>query len=60
MYGQLVMERDAEGLMMYMASAVGWSREQIMVYVAKLKQELRSGKHHSYYRQKSVWGKKPE
>ncbi|KAK0617644.1 S-adenosyl-L-methionine-dependent methyltransferase [Immersiella caudata] len=59
-YGQLVMERDAEGLMMLMAGLSGWTKEDVTVYVAKLRKEIRSGKHHSYYRQKSLWGQKPE
>lgn len=59
-YGQLVMERDAEGLVLFMASMMGWSTTEVTVFVTKLKEELRSRKQHSYYRQKSLWGQKPE
>lgn len=38
----------------------GWSRDEIQVYIATLRRELRSGEHHAYYRQKVVWGRKPE
>jgi len=45
---------------MFMAQMVGWSREEITAYLAKFNRELRSGRHHAYYRQKVVYGKKPE
>ena len=38
----------------------GWSREQVQVYIAHLRRELRAGKYHVYYWQKVVWGRKPE
>ena len=44
-----------------MASVMeGWTTEEIQVYIATLRREVRSGNYHPYYRQKVVWGRKPE
>jgi hypothetical protein len=43
-----------------MTTVLGWSREQVTVYIAHLRRELRSLKHHVCYWQKVVWGRKPE
>ncbi|KAK3315736.1 S-adenosyl-L-methionine-dependent methyltransferase [Apodospora peruviana] len=59
-YAQLVIESDAEGHILFMANTLGWSREQILVFIAQLRREMRSQKHHAYYRQKIIWGRKPE
>ncbi|CAM1511879.1 Fc.00g093920.m01.CDS01 [Cosmosporella sp. VM-42] len=60
-YAQYVMEADFEGLILYMANILeGWSREQIQVYIAHLRREIRSGKKHAWYWQKIVWARKPE
>ncbi|KAK3694508.1 S-adenosyl-L-methionine-dependent methyltransferase [Podospora appendiculata] len=59
-FAQLTIEQDPEGYTLFMADALGWSREQILDYIASLKKEVRSGKYHPYYKQKSVWGRKPE
>lgn len=59
-YAQLVLEQDAEGYIVFIANTLGWSREEVMVYSATLKREIRSQKYHGYYRQKVVWGRKPE
>ncbi|KAM5356939.1 hypothetical protein ACJ41O_003585 [Fusarium nematophilum] len=37
----------------------GWSKDDIQVYIAHLRREMRAGKSHAYYRQKVVWGRKP-
>ena len=59
-FTQLTLEQDAEGYLIFIANTQGWSREEIMVYLAKFRREVQSGAHHAYYRQKVVWGKKPE
>ncbi|KAJ3535436.1 hypothetical protein NM208_g7135 [Fusarium decemcellulare] len=59
-YTKFSLERDIEGTVLFMAHTLGWSRPEIQVYISQLRRELRSGKHHGYYRQKVVWGQKPE
>ncbi|RSL45158.1 hypothetical protein CEP54_014390 [Fusarium duplospermum] len=60
-YAQLSMEQDFEGLILFMANVLGgWSREEIQVYVAHLRREIRSGKKHGWYWQKVVWARKPD
>ncbi|KAK1767402.1 S-adenosyl-L-methionine-dependent methyltransferase [Phialemonium atrogriseum] len=45
-YAQLVLEEDSEGYVLFLANAQGWSKEEVI--------------HHGYYRQKVVWGRKPD
>ncbi|KAH9896388.1 S-adenosyl-L-methionine-dependent methyltransferase [Xylariomycetidae sp. FL2044] len=60
MYAQLVMESDLEGLVLFVASVHdNWSREEVAVYVSHLRREIRSGKKHAWYWQKTVWARKP-
>ena len=59
LFTQLTLEQDAEGYMLFLASTLGWSREEIMVYLAMFRKEVRSGKYRPYYKQKVVWGRKP-
>ncbi len=59
-FTQLALEQDAEGYLLFMANTLGWTREEIMVYLAIFKREVRSGLYQAYYRQKVVWGRKPE
>lgn len=58
--GQIVLESDTEGYILFIANTVGWSREEIQVYIAHLRREVRYGRHYPYYRAKVVWGRKPE
>ena len=51
---------DIEGYVLFMADTLGWSKPEITAYIAHLRSEVKSGKHHSYYLQKVVWGRKPE
>lgn len=39
---------------------MGWSKDEIQVYAAHLRKEMRSGKYHAYYPQRVVLGRKPE
>lgn len=58
---QLTLQEDEEGYVLFMANVLaGWSREQIHVYIAHLRRQLRAGKSHAYFRLKAVWGRKPE
>lgn len=51
---------DIEGYVLYMANLQGWSKEEVTVYAAHLRRELRNPAIHGYYKVKVVWGRKPE
>lgn len=57
---QMVLESDTEGYILFVANTLGWSREEVQVYIAHLRREIRSNKYRPYSRQKVVWGRKPE
>lgn len=57
---QLSLESDTEGYILVLGDLLGWTPGEILVYVAHLRREVRSGKYHSYWPQKVVWGRKPE
>ncbi|KAK5991919.1 Methyltransferase [Cladobotryum mycophilum] len=59
-FGELVLDRDIEGYVLFMASTIGWTREEIMVYVGMLRRDVKSRNFHAYYWQKVVWGRRPE
>lgn len=42
-----------------MASQVGWTKEEISVYAAQLRKELRAKQVHSYFRSNAVYAQKP-
>lgn len=58
-FAQLVLEQDPEGYILFMANTLGWSREEVLVYIASLRREVRSRRQHGYYKQKVVWARKP-
>ncbi|KAF4451678.1 hypothetical protein F53441_5357 [Fusarium austroafricanum] len=58
-YTQFGLENDSEGAVLFMAHTLGWTREEIQVYISHLRREMRAGKSHAYHRQKVVWGRKP-
>ncbi|KAI1347097.1 S-adenosyl-L-methionine-dependent methyltransferase [Xylaria sp. FL0043] len=59
-YARLALEQDIEGFILYMWTTVlGWTREEIAVYAAHLRRELRSPQYHAYYPQRVVVGRKP-
>lgn len=58
-FAQMVLERDLEGYIVFMASTLGWAREEIMVYISMLLRDVRSRNYHAYYSQKVVWARKP-
>ena len=59
-YTQLTLEQDAEGYVLFLANTLGWTREEITVYLAMFRREVKSGLYQAYYKQKAVWGRKPE
>lgn len=50
---------DIEGYILFISGTIGWSREEIQVYIAHLRREMRSGKYHALFKQRAVWGRKP-
>ncbi|TDZ71701.1 Secondary metabolism regulator LAE1 [Colletotrichum trifolii] len=59
-WAQFTLLSDIEGYVLFMANVMStWSREEIHVYAAQLRREIRSGHYHGYYRQRAVWGRKP-
>ncbi|KAK1833663.1 S-adenosyl-L-methionine-dependent methyltransferase [Podospora conica] len=58
-YMQLAFEQDAEGTVLFMATTLGWTREEVGVFLAQFRREIRSKKVHGYFRQRVVWGQKP-
>jgi len=59
-FTQLSLMRDPEGYILFLANALGWEREEITLYLAHLRRELKNPRVHPYYRQKVVWARKPE
>lgn len=60
-WAQTALECDIEGYVLFIANVIaGWSREEILVYIAQLRREIRTGKQHAYFKVKAVWGRKPE
>lgn len=59
-YTKYGLEADSEGFLLFMAHTLGWSRSEILVYIAHFRREIQSGNHHGYFPQKVVWGQKPE
>lgn len=59
LYTRAVIFHDTEGIFNYMASKIGWSPENVTVYAAHLRRELRSLNVHCYYRSLVVMGQKP-
>ena len=51
---------DIEGYVLYMATMQGWSKEEVAVYAAHLRREMRDPKIHAYGHTKVVWGRKTE
>ncbi|KAK3943373.1 methyltransferase [Diplogelasinospora grovesii] len=61
LFSQLALESDIEGYVLFITNVIsGWSREQVLVYIARLRRELRDKRYHGYFRLRAVWGRKPE
>ncbi|TXB96058.1 hypothetical protein FocTR4_00016179 [Fusarium oxysporum f. sp. cubense] len=58
-YFQAAILQDVEGTLMFIANLLGWSREEIHVFAARYRREIRSKKVHGYFRGKVVWAQKP-
>lgn len=44
----------------FMANQLGWSPEEVTVYAAHLRKEVRQRKVHALYRANVAWAQKPE
>ncbi len=58
--GQVALESDIEGYILFMASTVGWTKEEIQVYISHFRRAIASGKFCPYFLQRVVWGQKPD
>lgn len=57
---QLGFEQDAEGTVLFMATTLGWKREEVAVYIAHFRREIRDKNVHGFFKQRVIWGRKPE
>ncbi|RBA20697.1 hypothetical protein FPRO05_08144 [Fusarium proliferatum] len=58
-YFQAAILQDVEGTLTFIANLLGWSKEEIHVFAARYRREIRSKKVHGYFRGKVVWAQKP-
>ncbi|KAF7563705.1 hypothetical protein G7046_g392 [Stylonectria norvegica] len=58
-FAQFAVMSDVESFILFFTSILGWSREEVIVFIARLRRELNSLKHHVYYYQRIVYGRKP-
>ncbi|EGY14068.1 Secondary metabolism regulator LAE1 like protein [Verticillium longisporum] len=60
-FAQLTLESDVEGYVSFMAGLLeGWTQQQILMYCAQFRRELKAKKAHGYYLQRVVYARKPE
>ncbi|KAJ4002759.1 hypothetical protein NW766_012689 [Fusarium irregulare] len=59
-YTQAAFEEDGKGTVLHFATALGWKEEEVTVFMAQHRREIRSPNIHAYYKQKVIWGRKPE
>ncbi|KPM41433.1 hypothetical protein AK830_g5122 [Neonectria ditissima] len=58
-YFQAAILQDIEGTLTFIANLLGWSKEEIDVFGAHYRREIRSKSIHAYFRQRVVWARKP-
>lgn len=58
-FAQAAFEQDPEGSVLFMAGQMGWTREEVAVFLVQLRREFRAPDIHPYFRQRVVWGQKP-
>lgn len=56
----VAIDQDVEGYVLYVANMLGWTKEEVTVYAAHVRRELRNPAIHGYYKVKVVWARKPE
>lgn len=60
LYGEAFSTQDTEGFVLFVADMLGWSIEEVQVFIATVRRDIRNRKIHPYFRLKVVWGRKPE
>ncbi|KAF4460651.1 demethylmenaquinone methyltransferase [Fusarium albosuccineum] len=58
-FGELFSTQDTEGFVLFVANTLGWSPEEVHVYIAHFRREIRNRKFHPYIRMRNVWARKP-
>ena len=56
-YSQFALDNGIHGFMSFAANIIGWSKEEVGVYIIYLQREIRNSKLHSIIRLKAVWGR---
>ena len=59
-YAQAAFEHDTEGYILFLATTIGWTKDEVTAYVKQASREVRSRTRKPQYRQKAVWARKPE
>ncbi|KAI1323971.1 S-adenosyl-L-methionine-dependent methyltransferase [Xylariaceae sp. FL0255] len=60
-FSRLAMEQDLDGYALYLfTNALGWSQAQVMVFLARIRKELRNPRMQPYFLIQVVYGRKPE
>ncbi|KAI8948688.1 S-adenosyl-L-methionine-dependent methyltransferase [Xylaria longipes] len=58
---RLAMEQDLDGYAMYLfTNALGWSEQQVTVFLARVRKEMRNMQMQPYFLIEAVYGRKPE
>ncbi|KAK4239582.1 Phosphomethylethanolamine N-methyltransferase [Achaetomium macrosporum] len=61
LYALAGIDQDIEGWILFVwAQVMGWSKEQVAVYIAHLRKQLRDTNVHGYALMRCVYGRKPE
>ncbi|KAJ4289303.1 hypothetical protein N0V88_007054 [Collariella sp. IMI 366227] len=61
MWSKTTLMTDIEGYILYIWNAVmGWSREEVLVYIAHVKLQLRTKNLNPWFTRRLVYGRKPE
>lgn len=59
-YTQASLEKDGKGSVLHFATTLGWTEEEVTVFMSHFRREIRAPKIHAYFKQKAIWGRKPE
>ncbi|KAM0326606.1 hypothetical protein ACHAQA_006475 [Verticillium albo-atrum] len=57
---QAAILQDIEGTLNFIALVLGWSPDEVAVFGAHYRSEIKNKRIHGYFSQRVVWGKKPE
>lgn len=59
-YYHVIMEQDMEGMVAYSATVLGnWTADEIQVYIAHMRRELRQRHRHPWHWEKVIVARKP-